>query len=87
MLYIWDVSNDALSSGDYSGLLNLAILTSCLQVLPLSLVWMLPDSKAEQRKLLRCGVSDFYCGLTLAIVITLSLIITIALNIYFIWYG
>ena len=32
---IWDVSNATISQGDYSGVLNLAILTTCLSVVPL----------------------------------------------------
>lgn len=86
MTLIWDVSNETLESGDYSGLLKLTILTSCLQVAPLALVWLLPDSKEEQRKLQRCGITSYSAGLTLAIVIVASLLGTIAVSIYFIWY-
>ena len=32
---IWDVSNETISQGDYSGVLNLALLTTCLSVVPL----------------------------------------------------
>ena len=40
---IWDVSNDTIAGGDYTGVLNLAILTMALSVVPLSMVWVLPD--------------------------------------------
>ena len=40
---IWDVSNDTIAEGDYTGVLNLAILTMALSVVPLSMVWVLPD--------------------------------------------
>ena len=85
MTLIWAVDNETLESGDYSGMLKLTILTSCLQVFPLVLVWILPDSKEEQRKLRDSGVSNHNAGLTLLIVLILSLIITIGLSIYFIW--
>jgi hypothetical protein len=86
MTLIWDVSNDALESGDYSGLLKLTILTSCLQVFPLVFVWILPDSKEEQKKLQECGISTFREGLILLLVIIISLVGTIAINVWLIWY-
>jgi MFS family permease len=42
---VWDVSNNTIGKGDYSGVLKLAILTSSLQLFPLCLVWLLPDSR------------------------------------------
>ena len=86
MTLIWDVDNDTISAGDYSGMLKLTILTSCLQVAPLLLVWILPDSKEEQRKLRDSGVTNRDAGLTLLIVLLVSLFATIALSIYFIWF-
>jgi len=85
MTLIWPVDNDTLESGDYSGMLKLTILTSCLQVAPLLIVWILPDSKEEQRKLRDSGVSNYQAGLTLLIVLIVSLLVTIALSIYFIF--
>lgn len=41
----FDVSNDALSRGDFRGMLYLTILTSVIQVLPLALIHVLPDSR------------------------------------------
>ena len=86
MALIWPVDNDTIASGDYSGMLKLTILTSCLQVAPLLLVWILPDSKEEQRKLRDSGVTNRDAGLTLLIVLLVSLLATIALSIYFIWF-
>ena len=40
---IWDVSNDTIAGGDYTGVLNLAILTMVLSLVPLAMVWVLPD--------------------------------------------
>lgn len=86
MTLIWAVDNDTLASGDYSGMLKLTILTSCLQAAPLLLVWILPDSKEEQKKLRDSGVSNKTAGMVLLIVLIASLIVTIALSVYFIWY-
>jgi hypothetical protein len=42
---IWDVSNITIEKGDYSGVLHIAILTSCLQLFPLCLVWYIYMNK------------------------------------------
>jgi len=42
---IWDVSNDTLAAGDYSGILKLTLLCSLLQLSPLLLINILPDSR------------------------------------------
>jgi hypothetical protein len=61
-------------------------LYSFLQLIPLSLVWMLPDSKEEQKRMKEAGISNYNAGLTLAIVILLSLIGTIFVSVFLIWY-
>eukprot|EP01035_Chromulina_nebulosa_P017022 gene17022-22528_t len=48
MTLIWDVSNSTLEAKDFSGMLKLEILTSLLQLTPLFLVWMLPDSRVSR---------------------------------------
>ena len=70
---IWDVSNDTLSAGNFDGMINLTILTSCLQVLPIALVYLLPDTKEEQIALRDGGDKSRFAGLVLATVIVLSL--------------
>ena len=87
MTTIWDVSNETLASGDYSGMLNLTLLTSFLQILPLSLVFLLPDSKEEQIKLRDAGITSRVGGFCLGLVVTLSLIGTISLSIYGVIFG
>jgi hypothetical protein len=76
----------SIESGDYSGVLNLAILTSCLQLFPLCLVWLLPDSKEEQRKLRDSGETNQTAGAILLTVVVLSLIGTIIVSVILIWY-
>ena len=44
LLRIWDVSKPTLASGELSGLTNLTILTTAMQLAPLLFVWMIPHS-------------------------------------------
>ena len=87
MTTMWDVSNDTLANGDYNGMLKLTLLTSFLQIVPLSLVFLLPDSKEEQIKLRDAGVSSKIGGICLASVVSISLIGTIALSLYGVMFG
>jgi hypothetical protein len=43
-------------------------------------------SQADQRRLIDGKQESFWGGVTLVAVIALSLLITIGLNVYFIWY-
>lgn len=45
---IWDVSNETLAAGDYTGIIKLNVLTSCLQMMPLCLICLLPDNRASR---------------------------------------
>lgn len=49
--HIWDVSNDAMRVHDYEGLWRLTVLTSLLALVPLLLLFLLPENKKEQEKL------------------------------------
>ncbi len=83
--YIWDVSNATLEAGDYSGILKLTILTSLLQIAPICLVFILPDSKDEVYRLIKSGGSSYNAGLILLIVIIVSLLVTIIVNVVLIF--
>jgi hypothetical protein len=83
--YIWDVSNDTISAGDYTGVLYLTILTSCLQVVPLALIWVLPDSREEQRILRDSGERSWWGGFILSLVIAISLLGSIVFNVVLIF--
>lgn len=83
---LFDVSNTSLEAGNFDGVLYLTILTSFLQLLPLCLLWILPDSREEQRKLRDSGETSWWGGFILASVVGASLIVTITLNIYWIYY-
>ena len=82
---IWDVSNVTISQGDYSGVLNLAILTTCLSVFPLCMVWVLPDSKEELRCLRDAKETSVVGGAVLLAVVGVSLVATIVASIVLIW--
>jgi len=84
---IWDVSNETLAAGDFSGITKLTILTSLLQLSPIILVRLLPDSKEEQAALRDAGEKSWWGGFWLSIVVVLSLIITFGINIYYVIIG
>eukprot|EP01038_Epipyxis_sp_PR26KG_P012294 gene12294-16485_t len=48
---VWDVSNEAMIRHDYNGLWKLSVLTSCVSVIPLSLLFLLPKDAEEQDEL------------------------------------
>jgi hypothetical protein len=79
------VSNATLEAGDYSGILKLTILTSLLQIAPICLVFILPDSKDEVYRLIKSGGSSYNAGLILLIVIIVSLLVTIIVNVVLIF--
>jgi hypothetical protein len=47
LLSIWDVSKETLESGQLSGLFNLSVLTTIIQMTPIVLVGWLPHSREE----------------------------------------
>ena len=77
---IWDVSNAALSEGQFDGILKLTILTSVIQTLPIVLVFLIPKDRAEHQREIEKRVTSFWGGFVLATVIFLSLTFTLAVN-------
>ncbi len=47
LTYVWDVDNDTIKSGDYSGILKLTILCGLLKMIPLAFLHYQPDSKVS----------------------------------------
>lgn len=80
MTGIWDVSNETLAAGDFSGILKLTILTSLLQLSPLALVGFFPDTREEHLAAVEEGRTSWWGGFILATVVVLSLLFTILLN-------
>ena len=54
MAGIWDVSNHAMKHNELSGLWNLTFLTSIVNIFPLILLRLLPNSAEEQEELSKC---------------------------------
>jgi len=73
MAGIWDVSNSAMRRQDVSGLWKLTVLTSLIEVVPLSLLWLLPRSPEEQEELAKSKERSKLGGYTFLIVLTASL--------------
>jgi len=82
MTGIWDVSNDAIKAGNYSGMWKLTVLTSVLQVLPLALIWLIPGSPAEQKELQKSDEKSRLGGFVFLTVLFVSLIWTVIESIY-----
>ena len=82
---IWDVSNETLASGDFSGILKLTILTSMLQLSPLVLVGFFPDTREEHMAAVEEGRTSWWGGFILAFVVVLSLLFTILLNFFLLY--
>lgn len=82
MTLIWDTSNEAIEEGDYAGIAKLTILTSILQFLPIFLVYLLPNTKEEQKKLRDDGETYYWGGFNLGITVIVSFVFTVGLNLY-----
>jgi hypothetical protein len=59
---IWDVSTAAIESGDYEGVWRLSLLCGLISPLPLVLLKLIPEGKADQRKLQLDGNRHFWKG-------------------------
>ena len=60
---IWDVSNAAMRRHDISGLWKLSCLTSVIELLPLTLIFLLPSNAEEQEILAKSPVSISFCSI------------------------
>lgn len=74
---IWDVSNESLEDGNFSGMWKYTLFTCLVQPVPLLLIRWLPGSQAEQRVLQSSGVRHAEGGIVLLVVLFSSLSITI----------
>jgi len=81
---IWDVRNETLAAGDFSGMLKLTLFTSLIQITPIAFVYLLPSSKSEHENLIAKQVRSFYGGAVLVAILVLGLIGSVAVNIYYI---
>ena len=77
---IWDVSNTALSAGDFDGIMKLTILTSILQTLPIVLVFLIPENRVQHQREIDRSITNWWAGFILAMVILCSLVFTLAVN-------
>jgi len=81
-LKIWDCSNDAIKLGNYTGVENLVILTACTSIIPIFFVWLLPESKEYLLALKSSGEKNKIGGIVVLSVLVVSIIFTVALNLY-----
>lgn len=62
MAGVWDVGNQAIESGDWSGIWKLTLLTSLIQPLGLCLLFLLPRDVAHQKAMQKCDKRSFWGG-------------------------
>lgn len=81
---VWDVSNEALEKQDFTGMANLTILTSFIQLTPLVLVFLLPDSKQSQLELKESQERSVTAAILLTIFILLGLASSVIINLLYV---
>ncbi len=79
--HIWDVSNEAMAKGQFDGVLNLQVLCSCISLLPLCLVTLIPRNSTEQLKAMANGTYHRWCGLLVIFWIVGGILFTIIMAI------
>lgn len=75
---VWDVSNEAMREHKIDGLWRLTLLTSVLSMLPLTLLFLLPSSAAEQDELSKSKIRSKLGGIIFLTVLGLSLLWSIS---------
>mmetsp|Transcript_23931 Transcript_23931/g.41699 ORF Transcript_23931/g.41699 Transcript_23931/m.41699 type:complete len:517 (-) Transcript_23931:572-2122(-) len=86
LLGIWEVDDDTISSGDYSGMIKLTILTSVMQAAPLAFVWLLPKDRAEQKRMQADDTRSWWGGALFVAALGLAWVWTIVESFYEIIY-
>lgn len=82
---ICNINNESLSAGDFSGVAKLTIALAFIRILPLSLVYLLPDTREEQRALFSHGGSSVMGGGVLIITLLTGVILAVLCDFYFIY--
>jgi hypothetical protein len=81
---IWSVGNCKLAKGKIGGLWKLTLLTSCIQLSPVLLIWMFPKDKAAVFESLRDEVRSARAGTIFVFVLFASILASLAYSIYII---
>jgi MFS family permease len=82
---IWDVSNCVLSEGKIYGLWRLTLLTSCLQLVPVFLIWMFPKDKDAVMESLKHEFRSKTAGTIFLTVLVVSILGTLIYSIVIIY--
>ncbi|GMI40622.1 hypothetical protein TeGR_g6341, partial [Tetraparma gracilis] len=75
---IWDVSNEALKAHQLDGLWKLALLTSLLPIVPLTLLHLLPKDSKQQKQLQKNTERSKVGGVVFLTVLASSLVLVLA---------
>lgn len=79
---IWDVSNNAIESGDMDGMWKLTLLTSLVQIAPLPFLFLIPKNKEDQMRLQKSPEKNYWCGVAFVVVLGVSLTATVIESIW-----
>jgi len=74
---IWDCSNATIKAGDYSGIGKLTMLTTAIQCIPILFISVVPDSPAEQEKMIEEGYTSKRWGGLLVFLLVASIIASV----------
>ena len=61
---VWDVEEETIESGDFTGVRNLSLLCTLVAPLPLVFIWLIPKNRSDQEILLQEKDKNFWCGVT-----------------------
>jgi hypothetical protein len=73
---VWDVSSEALVEGDFTGIFKLSLLCCFAAPLPLLLVWLIPENRVTQDKMLAEKDKWFTCGAIFVAVFAVTMGVT-----------
>ena len=79
---VWDVSSEAIESGDFSGVWRLSVFCGVIGPIPLLLLHLIPKNKEDQMELQKDTSRHFWGGVIFISVTILSLLITFTESIY-----
>jgi hypothetical protein len=82
LLPIWDVSKEAFEAGDYSGMINLTLLTTFLQVSGICFVCWLPRTKEDLVQLGEDSPRSFVGGIIFLVITFSSILYAIIIGVH-----
>ena len=86
LLGIWNVDNSTLEAGDWTGMRNLTILTSCICILPILTIGFLPWTKEEGVKLVERNEVNYTYGSYMSMVALITFLLVVIYEIVYVFF-